>query len=273
MQSTNQVVIVTGASSGIGEATAQKLAAEGYQVYGGARSFEDSLKQYNGFKTLYLDLSDSDSVKHFVSIVYADAGRVDVLINNAGSAIMGAIEDTSIDQAQKIFDVNVFGWQRIMQEVLPIMRKQNSGKILNVTSIAGIFGLPFRGWYSASKSALESLAESIRYEVEPFNIQVCSIRPGDVKTNIGAHRLVAEKGDQSAYSGVFTKHRNKIDADVNHGISTEFIANKLYKILQRKRLPTVAVIGNTLQQIAAGSYSVIPYRMFHWIIKKNYDLE
>lgn len=186
MDSLKPVALITGASSGIGLSTALKLIDLGYIVYGAARRLElmQPIKEAGGH-ILSLDFYNENSVRECVNSIIRQSGRIDVLINNAGFGLGGNIESVSIQEAKKQFEVNVFGLSLITQLVLPYMRKQKSGRIINISSIAGFFSTPYMGWYHASKYSVEALSDALRMEVKPFGIKVSVIEPGLIQTNWG----------------------------------------------------------------------------------------
>lgn len=183
---TTRVALVTGASSGIGEATAAKLASIGYTIYGAARR-ADRLQGLaaEGILPLGMDVTDEESMKAGVARIMAEAGRIDVLVNNAGYGSYGAIEDVPIDEGRRQFEVNVFGAMNLAQLVLPHMRAQKSGTIVNITSMGGKIYTPLGGWYHGTKFALEALSDCLRLEVAPFGINVVVIEPGGIATEWG----------------------------------------------------------------------------------------
>jgi NAD(P)-dependent dehydrogenase (short-subunit alcohol dehydrogenase family) len=181
-----KVAIVTGASSGIGEATAKQLRRLGYRVYAAARRVDrmTHLSQ-DGIDVKALDVTDDASMTAFVEQVVAEAGRIDVLVNNAGYGSYGAVEDVPLAEARRQFDVNVFGLARLTQLVLPQMRAQRGGRIVNISSIGGKIYEPLGGWYHATKFAVEGLSDSMRVELAPFGIDVVVVEPGAIKTEWG----------------------------------------------------------------------------------------
>ncbi|MBE9461345.1 oxidoreductase [Dyadobacter subterraneus] len=181
-----KVVLITGASSGMGKATAELLSASGYKVYGAARRTElmRNLKEV-GIKILQMDVTDDISIQKGIDEIIKKEGKIDILINNAGFGLFGSIEDVPMDEARYQMDVNVFGLARLTQLVLPYMRKQNSGKIVNITSTGGKLSSPLGGWYHASKYAVEALSDSLRMEVKQFGIDVIVIEPGAIKSEWG----------------------------------------------------------------------------------------
>jgi NADP-dependent 3-hydroxy acid dehydrogenase YdfG len=165
-----RVVLITGASSGIGQACARHLARQGYQVFGTSRRPQGGADE--PFEMIPMDVTDEDSVRQGVATVLARAGRLDVVVNNAGFGFGGAVEDTSIDEARELFETNLFGMLRVCRAVLPHLRERRAGTIVNVSSLAGLIGQPFVGMYCATKFATEGLTEALRMEVRPFGIHV-----------------------------------------------------------------------------------------------------
>ncbi|HEX5229946.1 MAG TPA: oxidoreductase [Bryobacteraceae bacterium] len=184
---TKQVVLVTGVTSGIGRATALALANRGFRAFGTMRK----PTELPGVEVLALDVRDAESVRAAVQKVIAAAGRIDVLINNAGYTLIGALEETSIEEAVQLFETNFFGVLRLTNAVLPVMREQGYGRVINIGSVAGFVPMPFQGLYAASKHALEGLSESLDHEVRQFGIRVSVIEPGFMRTAIDQHRQVA----------------------------------------------------------------------------------
>jgi short-subunit dehydrogenase len=197
-----KTVLVTGASAGIGRATAIYLAKNGYNVYGAARRTEkmQELKNY-GIKPIALDVTKEESVKACVEQIFKEAGSIDVLVNNAGFGLEGAIEDVSMQEARYQLEVNVFGAMRLAQLVLPKMRQNTYGKIVNISSVGGKIALPLGGWYHASKFAIEGLSDSLRMEVKQFGIDVIVIEPGGIKSEWGdiALESLARVSGSTAY--------------------------------------------------------------------------
>ena len=190
-----RVVLITGASSGIGRATAELLAGRGYQVFGGVRAAATT-RPLAGVELVPLDVRDEASVKACVEEVRSRAGRIDVLINNAGVNLVGAVEETSIGQAQALFDTNVIGVLRMIQAVLPGMRRQGAGLIVNISSILGFIPAPFMGVYASTKHAIEGLSESLDHEVRAFGIRVVLIEPHYIRTSLDVQRGASGGADR-----------------------------------------------------------------------------
>ena len=206
-----KVALVTGASAGIGEATVKRLLADGYIVYAAARRMDRMAPlAAAGARLIALDLTDDASIIAAVERIRSETGRLDVLVNNAGYGSYGALEDVPLAEARRQFEVNLFGAARLIQLALPIMRKQKSGKIVNVSSVGGKFGGAFGAWYHATKHALEGLSDSLRVELIPFGIDVIVIEPGAIRTewgDIALESLLARSGD-TAY-GPYVRRAQK----------------------------------------------------------------
>lgn len=181
-----KVIIITGASSGIGYDTALMLAGQGHKVYAAARRLDmmEPLRE-KGVVTLRMDVTDEDSMKDGIDAVVNAESRIDVLINNAGYGYFGAIENVTMEEARRQVEVNVFGLARLCQLVLPIMRRQGSGRIVNTSSVAGRAVLPFGGWYHVTKYSVEALSDALRMEMKPFGIDMVMIEPGAIRTAWG----------------------------------------------------------------------------------------
>jgi short-subunit dehydrogenase len=240
-----KVVIITGVSSGIGRETALFLAKHDYAVYGGARRVEKlkELEQEN-VSTFSLDVTDEISVSNFVGKVLEKEGRIDVLINNAGYGEYGSVEDVDIENAKKQIDVNLFGLARMTKLVLPIMRKQQSGKIVNISSIGGKMATPMGGWYHASKFAVEALSDSLRMEVKQFGIDVIVVEPGGIKSEwsgIANKTMLAASGD-TVYANFARKASQTTEMEVKLPTPT-VIAELIRKAIEAKKPKTRYVKG------------------------------
>jgi len=206
--SDQKVVLITGVSSGIGSATAEHLVSRGYRVFGTARSPQRT-SAILGVSLLPLDVTLAPSVSHAVQAALDAAGRIDVLVNNAGLGAFGAFEETSIEQAQALFDTNVFGVIRTSKAVLPHMRARRSGLIVNVSSVQGFIPAPYAALYSSTKHALEGLSESLDHEVRQFGIRVVLVEPGFTRTGFEAHSVAA-----ATRLDAYEKERSRVAAAV-----------------------------------------------------------
>jgi NAD(P)-dependent dehydrogenase (short-subunit alcohol dehydrogenase family) len=191
--SDKRVAVVTGVTSGIGQATARLLSEQGFRVFGTMRNPSGIHTGLGNTELLPLDVRDDESVRSFVQTVIQRAGRIDGLVNNAGFALFGSAEETSIEEAKAQFDTNFFGVLRMVREVLPIMRRQGSGRIVNISSVLGFLPAPYIAIYAATKHALEGYSESLDHEVRQFGIRVSLIEPGFTRTNLDLHSRVASQ--------------------------------------------------------------------------------
>ncbi len=214
-----KVVLISGISSGIGKAIGKVLSSRGYNVYGISRKQSDD---FSGIiKLLQADVTDAASVKQAVSTLIEKEGRIDILINNAGMGISGPIEQSLPEDINLQMNTNFGGYVNMIQSVLPAMRKQGGATIVNISSIGGLMGLPYQGFYSASKFAVEGLSEALRMELAPFNIKVIVIQPGDFYTNFTANRKPAtSSGVNSNYDTQYKKTLAVIEKDENGGLLT-----------------------------------------------------
>lgn len=244
------VVLITGASSGIGKAVAIFLAEKGCRVYGTSRkspSGETGTEPSAGggsVRMLQMDVCSEDSVKDAVNQVLAAEGRIDAVVNNAGVGIAGSIEDTSPEEAYKQFDTNFFGMHRVVRQVLPAMREQRKGLIINISSVAAIFPIPYQAMYVASKAAIEGLSGCLRNELRSFGIKVSVVEPGDTKTGFTESRSIAAAADGNpAYAGLFRKSLNVMVRDETNGADPMDIAKEVYRVMKRRNPPVRVVVG------------------------------
>lgn len=268
-----KIILVTGGSSGIGLATCRYLQQKGCIVYGTSRKARNG-ELMHGVPMLQLYVEDSTSISNAIDWLIAKEGRIDVLVNNAGSGIAGAIEDTSTEEIQKVFNINVFGQLACCQAVIPHMRKQNKGQIINISSIGGEFGLPYRGVYSASKSAIDRFSETLRMELMQWNIPVSIVQPGDYKTNINNNRIIAKRSldKDSPYYESFKKNYQGISDDISKGHDPIGVAKVVWKIVNSKR-PLMRYPAATFwQRVSLSLNRVLPSHLFQKILMKRFPL-
>ncbi len=205
----NKVILITGASSGMGKSTAHILHQQGYKVYGAARR-TDKMKdlEEKGIGILHLDLTNDDSIVQTVDAILKKEGRIDVLINNAGYGSYGSVEEVPIEEAKRQFEVNMFGLARITQLVLPVMRMQKSGRIVNISSMGGKIYTPFGAWYHATKFALEGWSDCLRIELKQFGIDVVVVEPGGIQTEWG--EIAMEHLKKVSGNGPYANLANKV---------------------------------------------------------------
>jgi len=260
----SRVVLVTGASSGIGRLCAEHLAARGWKVLGTYRSWP--AEKSAAIVPIVMDVDDDAAVRRGVDEALQQAGRIDAVINSAGYALAGSIEDTSIDEARAQMETNFFGVLRVCQAVLPAMRAQRNGTIVNISSLAGTFGLPYQAFYSASKFALEGLSESLRYETRQFGIRVVLIQPGDFRTGITARRRVAAAAESNpAYREMYNHFKAKQDQDEQRGETPEPIARLVEYVLDHPRPKLRYPIGMLSQRMVIPLKCYLPQRAFDWL--------
>ena len=266
----SKVVLITGASSGIGKSTAELLSSKGFTVYGTSRKPKKS--SVDGYSMVSLDVTDESSIQKAVQTILNKEGRIDVLINNAGMGITGPIEDTPTDEMKKVFNTNFFGAIDVMKAVIPQMREQSSGYIINVTSIAGYMGLPYRGIYSATKGALELTVEAIRMEVKEFGIEVTNVAPGDVATNIAAGRYHTPVFDDSAYKEKYQANLDLMDEHVDSGMDPMIMAKKIYQIIQTKKPKGHYKVGGFMEKFSIVLKRILPDKMYEKLLMNHYKI-
>src|SRR5690606_374413 len=266
-----KVVLVTGGSSGIGKSIGTYLTSKGYKVYGTTRNL-DLHPDFNAFELLSLDVKDVEQVDRAVSEIVSREGRLDVLINNAGIGITGPIEETPHREILKVFDTNFNGPVHMIKAVLPQMRKQGGGHIVNITSIAGHMGLPFRGFYSASKGALALLTEALRMETKDFGVKISNLAPGDFATNIASGRYHAPVLDDSPYEEKYAQVIDSINQDVDRGGDPLEVARAVYGIINQKRPKVNKAVGAFTQKFSLTLKRLLPDKVYEKLLTQHYKL-
>jgi NAD(P)-dependent dehydrogenase (short-subunit alcohol dehydrogenase family) len=264
-----KVALVTGISSGIGKATAAELARRGFRVFGTVRAA--GVAELAGVTQVVLDVRDDASVERGVAEVLAKAGRIDVLINNAGTSIVGAIEETDTAQARDLFDVNFFGAVRVTRAVLPAMRAQRSGRLVFLSSVVGFLPAPFMGFYAASKHALEGYAESLDHEVRALGIRAVLLEPGFMRTRLDKNSTVAARSIDD-YGPARARVGASINASVVGGEDPSLVAKVIADAVEsptpRLRYPVGKGAG-TLSRLRA----LLPERVFDRGLRKRFHVE
>lgn len=260
-----KIAIITGGSSGIGLATAQYFLSKGYAVYELSRRDSDNA----GVIHMYADVTAPDSVQNAIDFVIAKEGKIDVLVANAGMGISGAVEGTDITDVKKIFDVNVFGMINSINAVVPFMRRNGGGKIVCVSSVASFASIPFQTFYSMTKSSVNSLVLGLRNELKPFNIKVCAVMPGDVKTGFTDAR---EKSTASLpeYEGRIERSVAQMEHDERSGMEPERIARRIYKQANGKNPKPLISVGAGYRLICA-LIKILPSSFANWIVGLIYS--
>jgi len=266
----NKVILITGGSSGIGKSVGTFLSKKGFVVYGTSRNPEKIKNP--PFKLVTLDVNKTTTISNAVQTIIAKEGRLDVLVNNAGMGITGSIEDTPTEEMRKVFDTNFFGAIDVIKAVLPQMRSQKSGLIINITSIAGFMGLPFRGIYSATKGALELTTETLSMELKQFGIKVTNVAPGEFATNIASGRYHTPVFDASPYKEVYQRNLNLMNADVNGGDDPIAMAKAIYKIINTKKPKLHYKVGPFMDKFAIVLKRILPDKVFEKLLMNNYKM-
>lgn len=278
---TRSVVVVTGASSGIGRACAIYLARQGYYVFGTTRRGPDpvatdlrqSLAAGDQLDVMTMDVDDNESVIQALGIIVEKTGRIDAVVNCAGFGIAGAVEETSDEEARAIFETNLLGILRVCRAAIPVMRNQGSGVIINISSIGGRIGLPFQGFYSATKFALEGVTEALRMEIRGFGIRAVLIEPGDFCTGFTDSRHVVKASSSSdTYRASQENVLSIVENDERRGASPDVIARLVARILTRRSPRVRYTVGPVAQKLAAVLKNVLPSRWFEWALSKYYGV-
>lgn len=266
----NKVVLITGGSSGIGKSIGIFLKDAGYKVYGTSRNpdrYPDS-----PIELIAMDVQQSTSIESAVQYLLNKEATIDVLINNAGVGITGPMEETPMDAVHHAMDTNFYGPLRVLQSVLPVMRKQRSGRVINITSIAGYMGLPYRGIYSASKGALEIATEVYRMECAHLNIHFSNVAPGDFATNIAAGRYHAPVNQAGDYAAGYSLTLQLIDEHVDDGSDPIEVAKKIKQILELDQPGIHYKVGSFLQKFSITLKKILPEKQYERMLKKHYGL-
>ena len=260
----NRVAIVTGAGSGIGLSASKALARDGWTVY----DFSRTDRAASNVRHIGCDISDEAQVRAAVARVIEEQGRIDLLLNNAGFGISGAVEFTRAEEAEKLIRVNLLGADNVTRAVLGAMRAQRGGRILFTSSIAGILPIPFQAWYSVTKAAINAYALALRNEVAPFGVSVCAVMPGDIHTGFTAAREKSAAGDD-VYGGRIEKAVSAMEKDERNGMSPDVAGAYLAKIAGKKRVKPLYAIGAQYKLFAVLA-KLLPARLSNWIVGRLY---
>lgn len=265
------VVFITGASSGIGKAIGTYLHEKGCQVYGTTRNLMN-YPDFGPFTLLEMDVNKEAQIHTAISQVIEKEGRLDILINNAGVGITGPVEETPYEEILKAFETNFHGPLRMTKAVLPQMREQGKGLIINITSIAGYMGLPFRGVYSASKGALELITEAIRMETREFGVSVTNLAPGDFATNIASGRYHSPVQEDSPYRKSYQESLDLMNAHVDQGQDPVMVAKKVFSIIGKHEPKVHYRVGTPLQKFSVLLKKILPDKVYERMLRKHYKL-
>jgi NAD(P)-dependent dehydrogenase (short-subunit alcohol dehydrogenase family) len=273
----SRVVLITGASAGFGKACAERLSELGHRVYGTSRraNFPDApdLENHADPLMIPMDVCDDDSVRRAVEFVLKHAGRIDVVVNNAGVGLAGSVEDTSVEEARALFETNFFGVLRVCRAVLPNFRAQKSGLIVNVSSLGGLVTIPFQGFYSASKYALESMSDALRMELRPFGVRVTLLEPGDFKTEFTENRVFSdESGEGSAYHENCQRAVSVMEHDERNGSDPRQLADLLAKIVTSRSPRNRYPVGGLGERLAVAARRVLPSALIDKALRAAYKV-
>lgn len=266
----SKVVLITGGSSGIGKSIGGFLQNKGFIVYGTSRNpenYRDSL-----FPLVALDVTKPETIVNCIAEVLQKESKIDVLINNAGAGITGPIEEIPEDEIKRNFETNLFGPINVINAVLPSMRLQKSGLVINTTSIAGYMGLPYRGIYSASKGALKIVTEAMRMELKAFNIKMCTVAPGDFATNIAAGRYHAPVLDNSPYHPSYGESLKTMDAHVDSGSNPNEMSPIILKIINSNNPKVHYKVGAFMQKFSIVLKAILPDKVYEKILMNHYKI-
>jgi len=266
-----KVVLVTGGSSGIGRSIGNFLKDKGFTVYGTTRNLQKN-QDFTDFELLELDVRKTETIHTALQMLLKKEGKLDILINNAGIGITGPIEETPNEAIQNAFETNFIGPLNMMKATLPIMRSQQQGRIINITSIAGKMGLPYRGIYSASKGALDLATEAIRLETKKFGIHISTLAPGDFATNIAAGRFHAPVVKESPYKEPYEQTLQMINDDVDKAGDPVEVAKKVYRILQSGAPKVHYKVGSFMQKFSIVLKKILPGKVYENLLRNHYKL-
>ena len=259
-------VLVTGASAGIGRACAGELHAAGWAVTGASRRGTTS----GGWAGLVMDVDDDDSVRTGVAGMLAVGGRIDALVACAGWGLAGAVEQCTIGEAKAQLETNFWGCVRLVQQVLPAMRAQGGGRIVLMSSIGGVIGIPFQAFYSAGKFALEGLGEALAYEVAPLGVHVTLVEPGNVKTDFTASRRMAQAaGGDPVYGTALAKAVGLMERDEANGVPAADVAGVVRRVLESRRPPRRVSAGKAGERAGLLAKRLLPFRAFEAAAKSS----
>lgn len=267
-----KVVLITGVSSGFGRAIAEALLSDGHIVYGTARKELDF--ELRGLTVKYLDVTRRESIKEVVASIVSEQGRIDILVNNAGIGIAGAAELATDEEIDLQMNTNFRGVVNTCSTVLPYLRSQRSGMILNISSIGGVFTLPYQGFYSASKFAVEAYSEALSLETKRFGVNIVVVEPGDFNTGFTKNRKISLLSTQdSDYGESFGRVIKNIEKDELGGGNPKYLAKKIVKIANKKSPKFRYLIApNIVQRLSVAAYGILPNRLFHKILRLFYNV-
>ena len=260
----SKVVLISGASSGIGLSLANKMHEDGYTVIGLSRKKPNDIS----FKYYECDLTNTELTKSVSKQIVTSYNTIDILINCAGVGTGGAIEEISDADLKWVYNVNLFGTVELIRNILPSLKKSNKAKIINIGSVAGEITIPYQTSYSMSKSSIQRLTEGLRIELKQFNIDACTVLPGDTKTGFTTNRKTILK-ENSPYKMNVERSIAKMEKDEQNGVSPNKVVKVIYKVIKRKKMPIQVVVGFDYKLLVFLS-RILPRRLVEFIITKMY---
>jgi len=267
-----KVVLVTGASAGIGAAVAKRLAGAGYRVFGTSRK-AGAAPPAKDVRMLVMDVREQDTIAACVATVIESGGRIDVLVNNAGFGIAASVEETLAEDMQSQLDTNLLGPLRVCQAVLPHMRAQGSGRIIQISSLAARVAIPFQGAYSASKSALKGMSEAMSMELKPFGIDVVMVEPGDTKSNFTAAREWTQSAKTSDVYRARANHAIRVmEKSEQAGPPADKVARIVQRAIAAPKPKLRYVSASAMESAALSLQRILPSRVFEGLVASIYEL-
>lgn len=262
----NKVIVISGASSGIGKLSAEYFHNQGNTVIGLSRSYPKGKYDY---KYVLADLGESKSIENAVKQIQEITDHIDVLINCAGIGISGAVEYTSLEEVNKIFQVNVIGQYYITKLLIPLLRKNKKSKIINIGSVAGELTIPFQTFYSMTKASMHKFTEGLRMELKPLGIGVAAVLPGDTKTGFTDNRYQPQVIEDGLYKDRIKKSIKKMEHDERNGMSPMSVVKVINRLIKRRRMPILVTVGFGYKFLV-GLGKILPKRFVNWILSKMY---
>lgn len=262
----SKIVLISGASSGIGLATAKFLKEKGYKVIGLSRRLPQTEVD---FDYIECDITNQEKINNLVDKLNTSVEKVDVLINCAGIGVSGAVEYSSLEEVKRIFDVNVFGQFLLTKAIIPFLRNSNNPRIINIGSVAGELTIPFQTFYSMTKAAISSFSEGLRLELAPFNIQVTTVLPGDIKTDFTKNRSLPNIPSENKYGSRIENSISRMAKDEENGMNPISVSKVIYKLINKRRLPVAKTVGFKYKLFVLLS-RILPKRLVSYVIKKMY---
>lgn len=274
MNTKKSVILITGATSGFGQTIAEFLAGKDYTVYGTGRNVQNiSYEEKKNITFLQMDITDIESIRKGIQTLMDREGKIDILINNAGVGVAGVLELLTAEEINFQINTNLIGTMHVCSQVLPYMRKQRSGRIINISSIAGVMGIPYQGLYSVSKFGIEAYSESLSLEVHPFNIKVVLVEPGDFHTGFTSNRKISELSLSNLdYKDSFTQTMSIIEKEELSGLKPIVLAKKIDRIINKKRPKFRYSVANPEQKLSLFAKKILPARWFQAILRMYYKI-